>query len=91
MVARIVQTSSREVSRCAHASLPLDDRVGPSSLPMNDPDLGRVLVDADELQQRVSQLGKEITSDFAEEPPLLVGALDLTQVPRPLDGVLAHV
>jgi hypothetical protein len=23
--------------------------------------------------------------------PLLVGALDLTQVPRPLDGVLAHV
>ncbi|MDQ1468138.1 MAG: hypoxanthine phosphoribosyltransferase [Actinomycetota bacterium] len=42
---------------------------------MNDPDLGRVLVDADELQQRVAQLGKEITSDFAEEPPLLVGVL----------------
>jgi hypoxanthine phosphoribosyltransferase len=42
---------------------------------MNDPDLGRVLVDADELQQRVLQLGKEITSDFAEEPPLLVGVL----------------
>jgi hypoxanthine phosphoribosyltransferase len=42
---------------------------------MNDPDLGRVLVDADELQQRVSELGKEITSDFADEPPLLVGVL----------------
>jgi hypoxanthine phosphoribosyltransferase len=42
---------------------------------MNDPDLGRVLVDADEVQQRVAQLGKEITSDFAEEPPLLVGVL----------------
>jgi hypoxanthine phosphoribosyltransferase len=42
---------------------------------MNDPDLGRVLVDADELQQRVSELGKEITSDFAGEPPLLVGVL----------------
>jgi hypoxanthine phosphoribosyltransferase len=42
---------------------------------MNDPDLGRVLVDADELQQRVAQLGKEITSDFADEPPLLVGVL----------------
>ena len=42
---------------------------------MNDSDLGRVLVDADELQQRVSQLGKEITSDFADEPPLLVGVL----------------
>jgi hypoxanthine phosphoribosyltransferase len=42
---------------------------------MNDPDLGRVLVDADELQQRVAQLGKEITSDYAAEPPLLVGVL----------------
>ena len=42
---------------------------------MNDPDLGRVLVDADELQQRVAELGKEITSDFAEQPPLLVGVL----------------
>ena len=42
---------------------------------MNDPDLGRVLVDADEVQQRVAQLGKEITSDFAGEPPLLVGVL----------------
>jgi hypoxanthine phosphoribosyltransferase len=42
---------------------------------MNDPDLGRVLVDADEVQQRVAQLGKEITSDFAAEPPLLVGVL----------------
>jgi hypoxanthine phosphoribosyltransferase len=42
---------------------------------MKDSDLGRVLVDADELQQRVSQLGKEITSDFADEPPLLVGVL----------------
>jgi hypoxanthine phosphoribosyltransferase len=42
---------------------------------MNDPDLGRVLVDADEVQQRVAQLGKEITSDFADDPPLLVGVL----------------
>jgi hypoxanthine phosphoribosyltransferase len=42
---------------------------------VNDPDLGRVLVDADELQHRVAQLGKEITSDFADEPPLLVGVL----------------
>jgi hypoxanthine phosphoribosyltransferase len=42
---------------------------------MNDPDLGRVIVDADELQQRVAQLGKEITSDFADDPPLLVGVL----------------
>ena len=42
---------------------------------MNDSDLGRVIVDADELQQRVAELGKEITSDFADDPPLLVGVL----------------
>jgi hypoxanthine phosphoribosyltransferase len=42
---------------------------------MNDSDFGRVIVDADELQQRVSELGKEITSDFADDPPLLVGVL----------------
>ena len=42
---------------------------------MNDPDLGRVIVEADEVRQRVAQLGKEITSDFADEPPLLVGVL----------------
>jgi hypoxanthine phosphoribosyltransferase len=42
---------------------------------MNDPDLGRVIVDADELQQRVVELGKNITSDFSDEPPLLVGVL----------------
>ncbi|HEX4490835.1 MAG TPA: hypoxanthine phosphoribosyltransferase [Acidimicrobiia bacterium] len=42
---------------------------------MNDSDLGRVIVDADEVQQRVSELGKEITSDFADDPPLLVGVL----------------
>jgi hypoxanthine phosphoribosyltransferase len=42
---------------------------------MNDADLGRVIVDADELQQRVAEMGKEITSDFADDPPLLVGVL----------------
>ena len=42
---------------------------------MNDADIGRVLVDADELQQRVAELGKEITADFGAEPPLLVGVL----------------
>jgi hypoxanthine phosphoribosyltransferase len=42
---------------------------------MNGSDLGRVIVDADEVQQRVAVLGKEITSDFADDPPLLVGVL----------------
>ena len=39
------------------------------------PDLGRIVVDDDELQQRIRELGKEITSDYADEPPLLVGML----------------
>ena len=42
---------------------------------MEDADLGRVVVGAEELQQRVAELGKEITSDYANHPPLLVGVL----------------
>jgi hypoxanthine phosphoribosyltransferase len=42
---------------------------------MNNSDLGRIVVDADELQQRIRQLGKEITSDYSTNPPLLVGVL----------------
>lgn len=42
---------------------------------MNDPSLGRVVVPADELRERVEALGKEITADYADRPPLLVGVL----------------
>ncbi|MCZ7528165.1 MAG: hypoxanthine phosphoribosyltransferase [Acidimicrobiia bacterium] len=42
---------------------------------MNDPHIGRVVVDQEELQQRVAELGKEITSDYSGRPPLLVGVL----------------
>jgi hypoxanthine phosphoribosyltransferase len=42
---------------------------------MNDPHIGRVVVDEAELQQRIRDLGKEITSDYVEDPPLLVGIL----------------
>jgi hypoxanthine phosphoribosyltransferase len=41
----------------------------------SDPDVGQVVVEADELQERVTQLGKDITSDYADRPPLLVGVL----------------
>jgi hypoxanthine phosphoribosyltransferase len=37
--------------------------------------LGKVVVTADDLQQRVAELGKELTSDYAGRPPLLVGVL----------------
>jgi hypoxanthine phosphoribosyltransferase len=41
----------------------------------SDPDVGRVVVEADELQERVVQLGKDITADYTDRPPLLVGVL----------------
>jgi hypoxanthine phosphoribosyltransferase len=41
---------------------------------VTDP-LGPVVVPADELQDRIASLGKEITADYADRPPLLVGVL----------------
>jgi hypoxanthine phosphoribosyltransferase len=38
-------------------------------------DIGRVVVSEDELHDRIAELGKEITSDYAGRPPLLVGVL----------------
>jgi hypoxanthine phosphoribosyltransferase len=40
-----------------------------------DPYLGPVVVSEDELHARVAALGKEITSDYADRAPLLVGVL----------------
>jgi hypoxanthine phosphoribosyltransferase len=40
-----------------------------------DDRLGALIVSEDELQQRTAELGKEITSDYAGRPPLLVGVL----------------
>src|SRR5215471_15706908 len=42
---------------------------------MNDPNIGRIVVDEQELQQRIRDLGKEISVDYDEHPPLLVGIL----------------
>ena len=42
---------------------------------MTDPHLGAIVVGEDELQQRITEMGKEITSDYAGRPPLLVGVL----------------
>ena len=42
---------------------------------MNDPDIGPVVVDEQELQSRIRELGKEITADYTHGPPLLVGIL----------------
>ena len=40
-----------------------------------DPHLGEIVVAADDLQSRIAALGKEITADYAERPPLLVCVL----------------
>jgi hypoxanthine phosphoribosyltransferase len=42
---------------------------------MNDSDLGPIVVDEHELQERIRELGKDVTSDYAANPPLLVGVL----------------
>jgi hypoxanthine phosphoribosyltransferase len=38
-------------------------------------DVGRLIVGEAELHDRVAELGKELTSDYAGRPPLLVGVL----------------
>jgi hypoxanthine phosphoribosyltransferase len=40
-----------------------------------DPNLGEIVVSGEALQQRIVELGKEITADYAGRPPLLVGVL----------------
>jgi hypoxanthine phosphoribosyltransferase len=42
---------------------------------VNDPHLGRVLVSGADIQERIAQLGKQITADYSGEAPLLVGVL----------------
>jgi hypoxanthine phosphoribosyltransferase len=41
----------------------------------SEPELGEVLVSAEELQQRVAELGEQISSDYAGRSLLLVGVL----------------
>ena len=40
-----------------------------------DPNLGPIVVSEEELQQRINELGEQITKDYAGRPPLLVGVL----------------
>jgi hypoxanthine phosphoribosyltransferase len=40
-----------------------------------DPHLGKTIVTEEELQGRIAELGREITKDYADRPPLLVGVL----------------
>jgi hypoxanthine phosphoribosyltransferase len=40
-----------------------------------DPFLGEVVIPEDAIRERVTELGKEITSDYSDRAPLLVGVL----------------
>jgi hypoxanthine phosphoribosyltransferase len=42
---------------------------------IGDPHLGKTIVTEEELQNRIAEMGKEITKDYAGRPPLLVGVL----------------
>jgi hypoxanthine phosphoribosyltransferase len=41
----------------------------------NDPHLGRIVIDEKALQERISELGAQITADYTGRAPLLVGVL----------------
>jgi hypoxanthine phosphoribosyltransferase len=41
----------------------------------DDPLVGSVVVSADDVAKRVAELGAEITADYVDRPPLLVGVL----------------
>jgi hypoxanthine phosphoribosyltransferase len=40
-----------------------------------DPHLGELVVSAADLQRRVQELGEQVTADYGDRPPLLVGVL----------------
>jgi hypoxanthine phosphoribosyltransferase len=41
----------------------------------NDPHLGRIVIDEKALQERIAELGEQITAEYAGRAPLLVGVL----------------
>jgi len=58
--------------------------------PSADPNIGPTLISAEQIAERVSQLGAEITRRYADRPPLLVGVLRgslvfLTDLMRAID------
>src|SRR4051812_50133359 len=42
---------------------------------MRDPDIGEILVQPDELKQRVRALGEAVTAEYADRDLLLIGVL----------------
>lgn len=40
-----------------------------------DSNIGRIVVESEALQRRITELGADVTKDYADRPPLLVGVL----------------
>jgi len=53
----------------------MSDAPAPAGPYEGDPHIGKVVVSTEELQQRTVELGAQITADYADSPPLLVGVL----------------
>ena len=49
--------------------------MGTASDPSADPNLGPVVVTEEQLQDRIAELGKQLTADYEGRAPLLVGVL----------------
>ncbi|HLM29556.1 MAG TPA: hypoxanthine phosphoribosyltransferase [Acidimicrobiales bacterium] len=47
----------------------------PTSHHVDDPALGGIVISEDKIRSRVAELGKQITADYADRPPLLVCVL----------------
>ena len=52
-----------------------DPSPGPSGTPAHDPRIGEVVVTAEQIRERITELGAQITADYADRAPLLVGIL----------------
>jgi len=62
------------VARAARREAPRAEQIAFGAVEGNA-DVGRIIVGEAELHDRVAELGKELTSDYAGRPPLLVGVL----------------
>ncbi len=74
---RVRRTAGRmRVERRPGSVTPVTQGEAGSGVPAwAEPDVGPVLVDAERLAVRVAELGAQITTDYAGEPPLLVAVL----------------
>jgi tRNA(Ile)-lysidine synthase len=74
-VSRRVGRLSVEARRSDSVSPVIPEEAGDTTPSWAEPQVGAVLVDQYRLAARVAELGAQITSDYADDPPLLVAVL----------------